>query len=88
MTGWDALLLVVAPPPRLAEVSERRKGYRDELRVEARLLHAAGLTAPQVARHLGVPFATVKSWLWPAAYEKQKQRRRERAQLRRAQIAA
>jgi hypothetical protein len=73
MTGWDALLLVVAPPPRLAEVSARRKGYRDELRVEARELHAAGLTCRMVAQRLGVPFATAKSWIWPAGHERKNQ---------------
>jgi hypothetical protein len=87
MTGWDALLLVVAPPPGLAEVSARRKGYRDELRVEARELHAGGLTCKQVAQRLGVPFATAKCWIWPASHEAQKQKRAGAQELRRG-IAA
>jgi hypothetical protein len=88
LTGWDALWLVVAPPPTLANIGARRQQHREVVRVEARRLHAAGLTGPEVARELGVPYRTVKSWLWPAACEKQKQRRQERARLRREQMAA
>lgn len=88
ITGWDALSLVVAPPPTLAHIGARRKAYSEAVRVEARRLYAAGLTAPEVARALGVPFATVKSWLWPVGYERQRQRRRERVREQRAGVAA
>jgi hypothetical protein len=64
--GWDALFLVVAPPPTLAKISGRRKQYGEGVKAEARRLHAAGMTGPDVARRLGVPFPTVKAWLWPA----------------------
>ena len=86
ITGWDALsvvVVVVAPPPTLATIGVRRKAYRESVRIEARRLYAAGLTAPEVARELGVPFATVKSWLWPPG-EAERLRRNERGRQKRA----
>jgi hypothetical protein len=35
------------------------------VKAEARRLHAAGLTGPQVAESMGLSYPTVKSWLWP-----------------------
>jgi hypothetical protein len=87
ITGWDALWLVVVPPPQLATLGAGRKTYRDEVRVEARELHAGGLTCRQVAHQLGVPFATAKRWIWPASHETQKQKR-ARAQELRKRLAA
>ena len=90
MNGWDALLLVVAPPPALANIGQRKTTYRPEVREDARRLHAGGLSMPEVARRLGVPYATAKSWIWPAS-EAEKQRRTERqrrARQRRQQMAA
>jgi hypothetical protein len=85
ISGWDALWLVVAPPPTLAKIAARRKKYREAVRVEARELHAGGLTCKQVAQRLGVPFTTVKSWLWPASdADKLRQNERERQKRARA----
>src|SRR5690349_350342 len=59
ITGWDALLLVVAPPPALATVTKRRRAFPEEVKAEARRLHAAGRTGPEVAESMGLSYATV-----------------------------
>jgi len=91
VSGWDALELTVWPPPTLANVSHRRKGYPDAVKDEARGLRAAGLTCSEVARALGVPLTTVKSWFsqrTKADKQRRAERAREQARLRREQMAA
>jgi transposase-like protein len=85
------LELTVWPPPALANISHRRKVYPDAVKDEARGLRASGLTCSEVARQLGVPVTTVKSWLWPrtnADKQRRVERVRDQARLQREKISA
>jgi hypothetical protein len=51
------------------QVAYERRGpnhqWPPELAEQARELHADGLSCPKVAAKMGVPFGTMKTWLWP-----------------------
>ena len=71
-------------PPDLVERQKRPTGKPTQrpadFPAQARELHASGLSCPQVAAKLGVPFGTAKLWIWPASqtWEKLKARRARR----------
>jgi hypothetical protein len=70
--GWDALWLSVCPPVGLEGVV-RAKAWAPDVRAECLRLHSDdGLSCPEVARTVGVPMATVKSWLWPLGHERER----------------
>jgi orotate phosphoribosyltransferase-like protein len=56
-----------------------RETWPVEFPERARELHKSGLTCQETADQLGVPFATAKSWIWPAGHGRYKQKRREAA---------
>jgi hypothetical protein len=65
ITGTDALTLICWPPTGspLVYAQAYEKTYHESLRDEARRLYDDGMTCRQVAQRIGVPCATVKSWV-------------------------
>jgi hypothetical protein len=85
---YEAIALVCWPAKgsRLESVPADRQYYSEATKEEARQLHAEGLTCPQVAARLGVPFPTVKCWLWNTTEKKREYRLRLR-EKRKAETA-
>lgn len=78
IAGWEALWLIVAPPAgsRLEDPPAGHVRWGEEVKQEARRLHAAGLTCEETAEALGVSFGACKGWLFPDGYLAAQERRK------------